>query len=290
MSDYLNKLAARALGRREAVRPRLASIYEPHNGAQTPPLGEAESAEPPSFTQTTDVLSTIRPTSPTIAPLSEPRPPAQDSIGQGTFTREPQANYTTSEPARESREMRPSTPSPLVQREALYDATVRLKDDDRNVADRPRTGRAEPVAPVEVVRQEKRMSHAADAGDRREAKSADAVEESMRELRARVASLEAAGVEASKNREAVKTAASPNIPAPQQPSPPALAPRAAPPVPVRGDVRREEPPQINVTIGRVEVRAVFPASSFEAPRPAAPRPNPAITLAEYLKQRERGRR
>jgi hypothetical protein len=47
------------------------------------------------------------------------------------------------------------------------------------------------------------------------------------------------------------------------------------------------PPTVRVTIGRVEVRAVFPAP--EPSRPA-PSPPPRLTLAEYLKQRREGAR
>jgi hypothetical protein len=51
---------------------------------------------------------------------------------------------------------------------------------------------------------------------------------------------------------------------------------------------RQEPelqvPRIQVTIGRVEVRAVYSPQ----PRPAVSRPAPSMTLDDYLKQREAG--
>jgi len=47
-------------------------------------------------------------------------------------------------------------------------------------------------------------------------------------------------------------------------------------------------PTIRITIGRVDVRAIMPASP--APRPTPTRPGPALSLADYLKQRERGSR
>jgi hypothetical protein len=75
-----------------------------------------------------------------------------------------------------------------------------------------------------------------------------------------------------------------------RPAPPPLTPAVAPrPDPARGFERRGEPPRVTVTIGRVDVRAIFPAPA-EAPRAPAPRPGPATTLADYLKQRERGQR
>jgi hypothetical protein len=47
-------------------------------------------------------------------------------------------------------------------------------------------------------------------------------------------------------------------------------------------------PTVRVTIGRVEVRALFPAP--EAPQPTPPPPDPRLTLDEYLKQRREGAR
>ena len=42
---------------------------------------------------------------------------------------------------------------------------------------------------------------------------------------------------------------------------------------------------VQVTIGRVEVRAIFTPS---APQPPRPRPVPTLSLDEYLKQRDGG--
>ena len=50
----------------------------------------------------------------------------------------------------------------------------------------------------------------------------------------------------------------------------------------------EPAPTIKITIGRVDVRAIMPAAP--APRPAPARPSPALSLEDYLKQREGGRR
>lgn len=45
-------------------------------------------------------------------------------------------------------------------------------------------------------------------------------------------------------------------------------------------------PVIRVTIGRIEVRAVAP--EVQSPRPRSPRPKPALSLENYLKQRNGG--
>jgi len=55
-----------------------------------------------------------------------------------------------------------------------------------------------------------------------------------------------------------------------------------------GEERRSEPvpPIINVTIGRIEVRA---SVAPPAPMPRAEAPRPAISLEEYLQRRADGR-
>ena len=55
-----------------------------------------------------------------------------------------------------------------------------------------------------------------------------------------------------------------------------------------GTAMPEPAPTIKITIGRVDVRAIMPAAP--APRPAPTRPSPALSLDDYLKQREGGRR
>jgi hypothetical protein len=105
-----------------------------------------------------------------------------------------------------------------------------------------------------------------------------------------------------------------SVPAARQDEPPLLLPRRAAPESVahlatpaaamppdvntpvesrslRGHPREEKnvgPPTVRVTIGRVEVRAVFPAPEVRRPTPATPRPG--LTLDDYLKQRREGTR
>jgi hypothetical protein len=68
------------------------------------------------------------------------------------------------------------------------------------------------------------------------------------------------------------------------------AARPAPAVPAarRDDPERAAPPPIEVTIGRIEVRLVSASSPAVPRRPA--RPAPALSLEEYLRLREGGRR
>jgi hypothetical protein len=51
---------------------------------------------------------------------------------------------------------------------------------------------------------------------------------------------------------------------------------------------RRESPNIKITIGRVDVRAIMPQTPPQKPAPV--RPKPSVSLNEYLKQREEGKR
>jgi hypothetical protein len=51
----------------------------------------------------------------------------------------------------------------------------------------------------------------------------------------------------------------------------------------------DSPSSVNVTIGRVEVRAIMPDSK-PAERPKAKKPGPSLSLDEYLKRRNEERR
>lgn len=73
-----------------------------------------------------------------------------------------------------------------------------------------------------------------------------------------------------------------------EPSRPLTAP--APPEPARTAASPEIPPSphVTVTIGRLEIRA--PAAASAASQPRRERPEPRLTLADYLTERDQGRR
>jgi hypothetical protein len=71
---------------------------------------------------------------------------------------------------------------------------------------------------------------------------------------------------------------------------PSIVPQ--PPEPPSVERRIERAPRVRVTIGRVEVQAAPPPSPPPKPTPQPPRPRyrPAMTLADYLDQRNGGKR
>lgn len=287
MSNYLNQLAARALGRREPVRPRLPSLFEPPTGAPALPPAEAAEAAPPFFERRTDAPATIQAPAPRLTPSRDAHPPAPDAAAQTLAPPEPRLTPRPREAWRARREGEPAAPAWPGERATEGESpTLRSVGQATETAAPPHHTRAEAPAPVEVVRSTERQADEASEGARA-AQVAGGEGEPARGLARRVAALEAAGAERQERRESRGTAddalmrpASPPAPPPAGPRPPTLA--------TRGIERGDGPPQVHVTIGRVEVRAVFPPPPAAPP---APRPRPATqTLAEYLKRRERGGR
>ncbi len=75
-------------------------------------------------------------------------------------------------------------------------------------------------------------------------------------------------------------------PRPVSPVPPRLNPVSQPAFGESSNLRAAEAPTIQVTIGRIEVRATPPAAPVPKPRPASP----TLSLDDYLRQRNEGRR
>ncbi len=94
---------------------------------------------------------------------------------------------------------------------------------------------------------------------------------------------------ASQSLKPVDSAAAPGMPQRVVPQQVRLAPRplSLPPVAPAASARPSAAPTIQVTIGRIEVRATPPAPA--TPRKAPPKPA-AMSLEDYLKQRNEGRR
>ena len=276
MSDYLNNLVVRTLQRQEVVRPRLASHFEP--SAIGPLPAPPADVETTSFgqPQATPSSSLQLP----VAPPPESRPPAPPlahlPARRETFTREVERNGLEvrlfEAPAIREREPAPAPPVPFVE--------AKSEDEARP----PSHAQTEKPAPVVVVRHDTRDGH--------DPKSAAKVEGAptvgaTSGLEARLAALEVRRSNDTGRLGAGWQGPSEVTQEAPTPAAPYFSPRVAPPA--RGFESPPERPHITVTIGRVDVRAVFPTPA-DTPRPAAPRPGSTTPLAEYLKQRERGQR
>jgi hypothetical protein len=276
MSDYLNNLVVRTLQRQEVVRPRLTSLFEP--SAIGPPFASPADVETISFGQPQATRSSLQPP---VAPPQESRPPAPPlahlPARHEAFTKEAERDglevRLSGAPATREREPSPVEPVPLV--------AVKTEDEERP----PSHTQTEKPAPVVVVRNDTRDGHNLKSAAKVE--KAPTIEGETNGLEARLAALEARRSDDTGRQEAGWQAPSEVAQEAPPPAAPYFSPRFEPPA--RGFVSPQERPHITVTIGRVDVRAVFPTPA-DTPRPAASRPGSTTTLAEYLKQRERGQR
>ncbi|MDX6695732.1 MAG: hypothetical protein QOF02_3335 [Blastocatellia bacterium] len=290
MSDFLTNLVARALNRAEAVRPRIASRFEPPSLAATSPFGsaprDAELAATDSFIETPSPQPTdARPANflqPTADHLTRPTPtpptPLRESSDEHHARRQPDESTTRLDEARVERST-PLIPTPSSSqtmesqpRRMKADAATSFESREEQAEARLSDSEQSRVEAVRVSESERLFD---DAG--------------LRRLEERVRRNEAA----QRERQQQQTeAASIVAAAPQRNVEPrlSLAPAAQKPEALAAPAELPEPsPSINVTIGRIDVRAVMPQASVPV-RAAAERPRPALSLEDYLKQREGGQR
>lgn len=261
MSDYLANLAARSVHAASTVQPRLASRFETSFAAArlTPEDGVGLKTEVAVERRTPPVPP------PAPGPASRPRPSAT----------------TDSQP--------PPPRTPL--------ASERIADEPAPTTDPPGALPAVPVARARPAAAASRDSEwpdvptRGDPGSRRSAAHAAVVD-----ARApRVANEPPAVAEAASERprllpeRARSTSAAPRESGPRltpRVTPPAMTPRSAAEQQEQGPAAT---PTIRVTIGRVEVRAVVQPAP-DPPRAAPARSGSILSLDEYLKQRNGGRR
>jgi hypothetical protein len=277
MSDYLAHLAARALNVPPPVRPRHASLFEPVPAAgswDAPAEGshESEARRPVSATSAsltiaaeagTGVLQATTVPQPAVPELPPPKRPVA-AEARLVPSPPPRPEPAAGERAPAMR-MSPVVPASPTARERIED---RRGDDEREAlvqGDRdpaPRTRRDDP--PVSA-------RHELRAWSRRTDERLSKLEESRPHPHVAVLDqTKRIPDPGTRVLHPVVTAAS--------------RPRTGPD-PVVGP--SPPPPVIQVTIGRVEVRAVAPAPPPPRRKPAAPRPG--VTLEEYLVQRRGGR-
>jgi hypothetical protein len=276
MSDYLNNLVVRTLQQQEVVRPRLTSPFEPP--AIGPLPASPADVETISFGRPQATPSSLQLP---VAPPPESRPPAPPlaplPVRHETFAKEAE---------RKGLEVRLSGAAATSEREpALVRPVPFVAAKTEDEARPPSHTQTEQPTPVIVVRRDTRDWH--DPKPAAKVEEAPTIEGETSGLEARLAALEVRRSADTGRPEAGWQAPSEVAQLAPPPASPYISPRVA--LPARGFESAHERPHITVTIGRVDVRAVFPTPA-DTPRPAAPRPRATTTLAEYLKQREREQR
>lgn len=289
MSNFLENIATRVFQHHQPICPRVASLFEPPSSTQLPlPAGPPE-VETFSYEQIPDAASTVRSTAlPAIEPRSHRRQTLDGEAARPTVSLSSRSDALVGEVGPEIHEVTPVLPVTRRARESTVEPPAPFiasgKKDDTPP---PRRVRTETPMRVELVRRENRTADATVVSVRTDEAAASAVEK-VRDLAGRVASLEASSASDRRHPEATTVPATVGR-ATRQPATESLTPLIVSPAAASGFERSNDPPHVTVTIGRVDVRAVFSAPAQAPPRPA-PRPGPAMTLAEYLKQRERGQR
>jgi len=292
MSDFLSRLMDRALGEAPALNRRIPSLFE---RTPDPALrwgdGETRSDLHEEETVSDQSSSGIEPRRATAAPTAHPvmsrrgarvepaRPAAAEEAGGlepiRAYALAPPAagpvrragpvagpDKTATPPARPDRHgaepvsVPPLGKHPIVEEVPAAGAVAPAVARADKQTDLPRAGPRQPVpepAPRPLVRHRDSRARAPRAAGPLPL----------------VASIRAALAPA---------VSAPPSPQPRSPLPPALVPES----------HRESPPAIQVTIGRIEVRAVPVPSgpSIHTSRPAGPR----LTLEEYLRSRDEGPR
>jgi hypothetical protein len=315
MSDYLANLAARSLAPERSVQPRLASRFEPV--AEAPPLwAEPPPAAPPVFAERVEEGVAARPLPPR-APASRSRRSAPPGAIEPSSEERPAPEPVRRQRARASRPL--ETPEPPEIRSALEERPHPRPLSHLPPALSPGEGRKAKETPLlQVDSPEFPPSPGGGrVGDGRGAGGEESLRPALqprlspplprhsrafatedREIQDASPRARQAGTVAPAARleEPPRPAAPPPQTAPPpRPAPPArvvLEPRvtvapAAPPPALPAPLRAAEAPAptIQVTIGRIEVRATPPPAQPSRPRPSAPS---ALSLEEYLRRRSKG--
>jgi hypothetical protein len=310
VSDFLSDLTERSLGATGTVRPQLASIFE------TPPLVNGGAFFPGPETselsaierrnqEPAERLSRLRslwrtktePTPPFAAALSEPGITSRESAELPSASpqirprvdlpRKDQSVATSSEPRETAGTDRTEEGAGAIQRE-LSSASpqvrprIDLPSNQPSIASPKERRRTAGAAKTDeegrgALRPQSPSEHVASRSSATKSVFRDSGKNLPRERRVEKV-VEIITPERDGHRELTQAR---NVRAVSQrpPSPRPLAPARQP-------KRPQVEPSINVTIGRVEVRATLPPEPSKTPRVSAP----ILSLDEYLRQRAGGRR
>ncbi len=260
MSGYIHNLLVRSRESAEVLRPRVASLFEP----------AAPRTQLPEMTEEVDVR--VLASTPAVQEADFDERRGEDRVEQQQRSDEGPATQVKRErPAQVNQPAQTAVQPPLAHRAA----PLKQRGQETRLPFAPAEGNATPKPPAP-------QPEASSTGAERAA-TAPAVPPAVRE---RVMAQAVSKVESKRPGEddypALKSERAPVPPS----RPPLLAPgsrpRLAAPFPVRVEKRTD--PVVEVTIGRIEVRAVS-----EPAKPSRTRQQPAaMSLDEYLKTRARG--
>jgi len=280
MSDYLGNLIARTVSPAVAVRPRLPSLFEPEPATREAKSGsefEQENfVEQQPVTQHSEKLAPV--------PLSIPTP------RQSVFREPEQTVPEISRPRKvleTSQESEPAPPPTSIRHQSTPQEPSRILSRRGDGKPSPELGavveprifpRADPT-----LREAEPSNSAGRRSDIIKSALLDAVASASHEVNAR----EETG--RSQPAVALKPLVVPEPPEREllarsgiQPVVPTV--RSLPPIAPLPPAAATVPPTINVTIGRVEIRAVPPP----AQQRAKPKPATVLSLEDYLRQRAKG--
>ena len=284
MSDFLNNLAAKSLGLADPVQPRIRSLFEPHSAnarmparlsirssIETDAVREQQSSPNSEIGATNQAASNLRQPIPDLIESSA-RLSADAPLKQKSESDTPPSDR--GQPAHADATIITNSPMPR----AAIDSAQSLAHDRKAAtetasdASLPATKRAD--ARLQIA-DERKPPVALEPDIRR------IVEDqiSRRKDNARPFTPSA---ESLAEKRAVTASPSRTI-APAQAPPTTRLPVAQQPIPVA-----PPRPEIKITIGRVDVRAVMPAQPVARARPAAS--SAPMALDDYLRERSGGRR
>lgn len=275
MSDYLDNLVARTFGLAPVVQPRLASLFEPVSvAANNQANAELESE---MITEAAPVAQTapLKPLTPEAfqqaRPAVEPRKP--QTVKEAIHSTAPEVPQPPAFPTASQIPAAPQLTQPPMAT-AFQDEPGAPETRRFVLAKAPEP--TDQITPVET-----REPYESDSWPRIEPRVRKLIDDQLTEVQLRNSS----------DREPVENA---TMIRPAPPSPPNTGlietTSAARPQQLvkRWSAEPASPETISVTIGRVDVRAIF--SQQPAARPARSRDAAVNSLDDYLKQRSEGRR
>jgi len=292
MSDFLSRIVGRSLGPSQAIQPRVPSLYEPHRkGTGLLWAKQAFGAEDEGRESKNDLTFGDEPGSEDREPLSEFRP---EEPSRRTKQAQSVTLVNLGDDTEESQVVRTfGSAVPAVRSVGRVREEASVSPEDVSNKATPAASQAETAIPSNAIRPSGLFRAAIRDGA---ASNSECAERPSVELRGPQLGAQSLIVGVTKANAAVPS--DPPVPSRVLAAKPAMLvvpsvgrsqklddPEAA--NFAASHISQASEPSMRVSIGRVEVRAIFPTPP---PRSAQPtRPKPSLSLDDYLKQRNRGR-